>query len=268
MDKDAKEKMKEEIWTSHNYYQLAEKASLELNHLGMKILLRLAKGAHTILDLGCGEGTRLNAISPINTKAVGIDISQTAINLAKKKYPKIKFIVGDIENSILNEQFDLVYTAYVLEHLSEPTKVLMQAIRLVKKNGFLVLIAPNYGAPNRCSPPFKGSRIKKLVIGLINDFFIAIKGANHLEWSKVKPIADSDNWDIDWDTTVEPYINSLISFLRKRGIKIIEFNSCWSEELKDARFHQLVFRFLGEMGIYPFSMWGPHLVVVAQKIRL
>ncbi len=50
-----------------------------------------------VLDLGCGVGDVLAALKP--SKAVGIDISESMIDVARNTYPKIEFIVGDIENS-------------------------------------------------------------------------------------------------------------------------------------------------------------------------
>lgn len=262
-----KERLKKEVWRSDIYYQVAKKGSLDLTHPAMLVLKKLAASATNILDLGCGEGTRLFSIADNRIRSTGIDISKTAIDLAKKSYPKIKFIKADLENiPIEDESFDLVYSAYVLEHLTDPIKVLLEAIRLTSKKGFLILVAPNYGAPNRVSPPFRGSRLKKFVKGFINDLLIFSNETFSLNWDRVEPIASKDKYDIDWDTVIEPYIGSLIKFLQKQGMKIVEFNTCWSEELKNARFHQRVFRFLGEkLGIYPFSMWGPHLLIVSRK---
>jgi SAM-dependent methyltransferase len=261
-----KNKLKREIWRSDVYYSLAKKGSLDRSHPGMKILSELASKSSRILDLGCGEGTRLNLISDSKRKAVGIDISEKAIELAKKSYPRLKFIVADLEKIPLKDQsFDLVYSAYVLEHLTEPVKVLNEAIRLTTHNGYLVLVAPNYGAPNRASPPFRGSRLLKFLNGVIDDFTPIFKDSDDLDWTKVKPLATINNYDIDWDTTIEPYLRSLIYFLRRRKMIIKKFTTCWMEELPNARIHQVIFRFLGKLGIYPFLMWGPHLVVVAKK---
>ncbi len=266
MDADFKNKLKKEIWRSDDYYLLAKKGSMDVNHPGMRILKQLASISTKILDLGCGEGTRLNWISEGRGKGVGVDISDTAIKLAKKTYPKVAFIKADLEKVPLKDKsFNLVYSAYVLEHLSKPEKVLSEAMRLLIEDGLLVLIAPNYGAPNRASPPFKGSRIRKVVMGLIDDFILHFKTSSDLKWTKVNPIATRDEYYIDWDTTIEPYIGSLINFLKGKGMKIKYFTTCWLEELPSAKIHQVVFRLLGEIGIYPFLMWGPHLVVVAQK---
>jgi len=285
-----KHHLEKTTWRSDVYYQMAQKGSLDVKHPGMVLLKSIAGKSAKILDFGCGEGTRLNWIAANKKGSLGLDISQKGIELARKKYPKLNFIKADLEKVPLKDaSFDLVYSAYVLEHLSDPEKVLGEAIRLLEPNGFLLLVAPNYGAPNRCSPPFKGSRQKKLIKGFLKDLSVLsfsslsrkyafifprkrefstrspIRSGMTLHWNKVTPISTNDKYDIDWDTTIEPYIGSLINFLKSHKFKIIQGNSCWSQELPNVKLHQKLFRFLGEKNIYPFKYWGPHLVVLAQK---
>lgn len=261
-----KTKLQDEVWRSHKYYHMAEQGSLDTRHKGMQVLKNLTQGASKVLDLGCGEGTRLNLVLTKKQQGTGVDISPTAIKLGRKRYPQINFIKADLEKIPLESgSFDLVYSAYVLEHLSDPEQVLQEAIRLTQKDGYLVLIAPNYGSPNRASPPYKGSRIKKLLTGIVGDFIRIFKKQKRLSWEMVEPIAGREKYDVDWDTIVEPYIGSLINYLEGKGLVIKEAFSCWSEELAGAKIHQKIFRILGEAGFYPFWMWGPHLVVVARK---
>lgn len=262
---DIKNRLERDVWSSEMYFQMAKKGSMDIDHPGMKILQKLSQDSGSILDLGCGEGTRLNLLLNDKRKGVGIDNSQKALDMGEKSYPKIRFIKANLERIPLkSNSFDLVYTAYVLEHLINPERVLEEAIRLTSLKGNLVLIAPNYGAPNRASPPFNGSRIKKFIEGLMNDLINLIT-TRDLKWRRVEPIANKTNYDVDWDTTIEPYLGDLINYFRSLGLKIKQYTSCWSEELPDAKIHQKVFRMLGELGIYPFNLWGPHLVLAIRK---
>lgn len=247
------------------YYQIAQKGSLELNHPGMVILKKMAAGANSILDLGCGEGTRLNFLAG-EKKVLGIDISKVGIDLAKKSFPYLQFRVADLEKlPVEDKSFDLVYSAFVMEHLTNPEKVLEEAVRVIADKGYLVLIAPNFGAPNRVSPPFKGSKLKKLMKGIWADIWRVVFWGNCLNWQKVESISKKGQYDIDWDTTVEPYIGTLVPFLKSKGLIIEKADSCWGQELLGVKIHQKIFRFLGSLGLYPFWMWGPHLLVVARK---
>lgn len=249
-------------WESKEYYDRAERASKQ-PHRGMRLISRLAKGADTIVDLGCGEGTRLVGVAGgrVGRVAIGVDISRKAIEIAQEKYKNIKFVRGDLEKLPLKTgAADLVYSAFVLEHTNDPEKVLVEAVRVAKNGGDIVFVAPNYGAPNRCSPPFRGSRIRKLLVGLLNDFLNIEPG---LGWRKVKPIVAK--YEMDFDTTVEPYVKTLLTYLNGLGAEIVYWDTCWEEELPNVKIHQRFFRLLGEGKVYPFRYWGPHMVVHAVK---
>ncbi|MCJ7805513.1 class I SAM-dependent methyltransferase [Patescibacteria group bacterium] len=259
----SKNNLAKSVWSKKIYYDIAAKGSLDVNHPAMKILAKLAKGANQILDMGCGEGTRLNFVAR-GKECYGIDISSKAIGLAKKKYSKLHFTVGDLETlPYKNESFDLVYSAFVFEHLDNPEKVIKEGIRVLRKGGKFLVVAPNFGAPNRASPPFKGNRIKKLVKGFLFDFL----PDRDLSWNRVSPIATKSKYDIDGDTTIEPYLGSLIKFFKTEGLKTEYYSSCWEQELPSAGLLQRMFRFFGQMGIYPFNLWGPHLLIVGHKIN-
>jgi ubiquinone/menaquinone biosynthesis C-methylase UbiE len=54
-----------------------------------------------IVDIGCGTGHHMKALSDANLNAVGIDISPSMIHIAKTEYPSLKFKTGDALNSSL-----------------------------------------------------------------------------------------------------------------------------------------------------------------------
>ncbi len=255
---------KQKIWESDIYYDFAERGSLDLDHPGMKVLIEYSQSAKKILDFGCGEGTRLNLLSERGKILYGVDISKKAINRARKRYKNINFFCGDVK-SIKVDDFDLIFSAFVLEHTQKTEIILRELIGKLKKGGILLLIAPNYGSPNRASPVADYNRIVKLMVGFFQDIlriFIKEKGLN---WRKVNPLANQ-KYEIDSDTTIEPYLGTLIDFLVRRNMKIIKADSVWERELKDAKKHQKIFRFLGEKGFYPFKFWGPHFLLVAEKL--
>jgi len=49
-----------------------------------------------VLDLGCGTGRLLAALSP--SHGVGVDFSPAMIDTARSKHPGLEFVVGDVEN--------------------------------------------------------------------------------------------------------------------------------------------------------------------------
>lgn len=256
------------IWENEKYLKEAQKGSSDVNHPAMLLLKRKSKDSKKILDLGCGDGTRLGYLCGSNNKCTGVDISISAIKKAKKKYPQIDFVNVDLEEVDLpDSSWDLVYSAYVLEHLENPEKAIKEAIRLCKKNGYILYTAPNYGSPNRASPPFIGSRIRKLIFGFYRDIYPKRNSQVSLNWNKVKPILKKGGgYKMDEDTLVEPYIDSLCRFLEANGVKIECRSSLWDKERKDAYFHQKLFSLLSFFKIWPFVNWGPHLLVFGKKL--
>ncbi len=49
-----------------------------------------------VLDLGCGTGALLAALKP--SHGVGVDFSPRMVELARKKFPNLEFVVGDAED--------------------------------------------------------------------------------------------------------------------------------------------------------------------------
>jgi len=254
------------LWSSDYYYQVAKKGSLDRKHFWFRELKRQASSCEKILDLGCGEGSKLNLVAK-GKKAVGVDISFTAIKKAKKQYPYFEFMQCNIEDlPFKDSQFDLVFCAFVLEHLDNPERVINEALRVSKPGGKIFFVSPNFGSPNRCSPPFKGSRIKKLVKGFLNDFFLAFKRIESLGWQKVVPDFSVKRYSQDTDATCEPYVLSLKKYLEARNVKIVRWGSLWEEEVSNPRFIQKIFKFLGKANLFPFKFWGPQLLIVG-KVR-
>lgn len=258
---------KQRIWETDTYYDKARKGSLIVDHPGMRLLKQLSKDAKTILDLGCGEGTRLNWLTKnTNKRGVGVDISKKATKMATKSFPKLTFVEGNLEKLVFNNnKFDLVCSAYVLEHLENAEKVINEAIRVTKRGGKVIFIAPNFGAPNRASPLNKESRMFKLIVGLMSDMTNIISNTDSLAWKKINMEVDIKDYKPDYDTTLEPYIGTLIKFLKKENIEIEKALSCWNQELPGANILQQLIGIVGKLGLYPFWMWGPHLIVAGRK---
>jgi ubiquinone/menaquinone biosynthesis C-methylase UbiE len=257
----------QKVWQSQNYYHKVAEASQNLDHSALRQIKKLAQKSNKILEVGCGEGTKLNQISDSKNNTFGIDVSSVAIKIAKKKYPKINFKICDAKKlSFEDNNFDLVYSAFVLEHTFNPELVLKEMIRVVKVGGKICLLAPNYGAPFRKSPCFKGNRIRRIFKGLCQDFkFLFNSKSDKLNWQKVKPRLNEE-FQIDFDTLIEPYLLSLVKFLRSQNVKLLKISSCWEIGEENAKMINKIFRLLGKLSIYPFKYWGPHLFVVCEKL--
>lgn len=248
------------------YYQIAHSGSDDLSHPAMKLISMYIKNAKSVLDMGCGEGNRLSLLVKgyqNSIEAYGVDNNTYAINLAKKQFPNIRFLKNDlVKLPFGNNSFDLIYSAYVFEHLMDPEKVLRESFRILKGTGVLIIVAPNFGSPNRRSPNSVENKFGKLFKGFINDFkLLFVSKMSGLNWKKVTP--SSDKYSIDTDTTIEPYLLKLIKYGKFLGFKIVFSSTYWNQDR--ISLFQLTFRIMGYLNIYPFKYWGPHLCVVFKK---
>lgn len=97
-----------------------------------------------LLDIGCAYGCLLKKAGK-NFKTYGIDISEHAIDKAKKISPNSVLFKGDIENGInvFGKKFDVVIAHDVLEHLENPEKVVQESYDILKEDGYFFIRIPN-----------------------------------------------------------------------------------------------------------------------------
>lgn len=91
-----------------------------------------------VADCGCGFGRHLYYTAEFGAKtAIGFDLSH-AVDAALHtvaKFPHAHVVQGDIYHPPLVNEFDLVYTVGVLQHLPDPYEAALALSRLVKPNG-------------------------------------------------------------------------------------------------------------------------------------
>lgn len=98
-----------------------------------------------ILDMGCADG-RLGEYLKKNRNAtvIGIDISDKAINKAKKVLNDAYCLNIEKDNlPFLEKSFDIIICADVLEHLFDPLETLRKLRSYLKENGYFILSIPN-----------------------------------------------------------------------------------------------------------------------------
>ena len=104
-----------------------------------------------VLDIGCATGFMGKYLQQVkHCNVFGVDLRSAEIEIAKQN---LNFaMVGNIEDtrivtSILsnheNKKFDCVLATSLIEHVSDPDKVIMNMKRLLKPNGKIILSTPN-----------------------------------------------------------------------------------------------------------------------------
>jgi SAM-dependent methyltransferase len=102
------------------------------------------KQSSRVLEIGSGLGYLTYSLRKAGYNALGIDISQAAVNLANKTFGNF-YILGKLaEYAQTNiESFDIVILTEVIEHINEPIKFISSILKLLKPNGRVIITTPN-----------------------------------------------------------------------------------------------------------------------------
>ena len=98
----------------------------------------------SVLEIGCGVGTDLLQFAKHGAIVTGIDLTQTAIQITKKRFDaynlKGTFIQADAENLPFEDNtFDFVYSLGVLHHTPDTERAIREAYRVLKPNGKILI---------------------------------------------------------------------------------------------------------------------------------
>lgn len=99
----------------------------------------------SILDYGCGVGAWLGVLAHTfpDARLHGVDISEVAIGKARKKYPDYRLECFDgTTTPFADEQFDLVFSYHVLEHVDDVENSIQDIARVIRPGGHAVIIFP------------------------------------------------------------------------------------------------------------------------------
>lgn len=98
------------------------------------------KPQQKILDIGCGDGVLLSLIK--NSALYGVDLDQSSLNYGASRV-KAKFIQAPADKLPFKANFfDIVLATEIIEHLTQPEKLIQEAKRVLKPSGYLILTTP------------------------------------------------------------------------------------------------------------------------------
>lgn len=101
-----------------------------------------------VINLGCGEGPQTIVYAGQYQKMVGVDINKERLERSKEameiyKVRNYKTLLANVENVPLpNNTFDKAIAIDIIEHVRSPQKLCLEANRLLKENGKLLITFP------------------------------------------------------------------------------------------------------------------------------
>ena len=123
--------------------------SLYVSETDVEAAIREAAGPgpfRRFVDLGTGAGRMLTLLAPRADQALGLDLSQQMLNIARNQVTEAglegcELRHGDIFSTRLPERSaDLVVVHQVLHYLADPAAALREAARIVAEDGRLIIV--------------------------------------------------------------------------------------------------------------------------------
>jgi len=118
-----------------------EEMDVMADHIKQKAL---SNGALNILEAGCGAQLNLD-LGGVQYKLTGVDINKSELDIRNNQQGDLDVsILGDLRSVSLKEnEYDVIYNSYVLEHIDGAERVLENFFRWLKPGGILILRIPN-----------------------------------------------------------------------------------------------------------------------------
>src|SRR5260370_36349428 len=127
-------------------------------HFGSVSLSKLARiredSGESILDVGCGPGLYLKALSKLGFDVTGVDSNAVFVKEAARHTENV--CIANFENEALSRfvdrSFDTVLMLDILEHVRNDVELLKEGMRVCRRNVILTV-------PTRMSDAFNGSQL-------------------------------------------------------------------------------------------------------------
>jgi 2-polyprenyl-3-methyl-5-hydroxy-6-metoxy-1,4-benzoquinol methylase len=178
-----------------------------------------------VFDAGCGNGYTSGILIQNGFRVTGVDVSEQGIVLARGKYPQGHFEVASVYDELaakFGNDFDLVLSTEVVEHLYDPRLFMRNLFSLLRPGGHLILSTPYHGY------------LKNLVLvlsGKMDNHFSALDDGGHIKfWSNstMKLLLEDVGFSLlkFWGAGRLPYLwKSMVVLAKKPSSDDLRFKS-------------------------------------------
>lgn len=117
------------------YWGIAQTVLAEINSKKTKSL---------IWEVGCGQGYLTYALVRAGFNAIGLDVSKTAVTLARQRYGNYYFC-EEAKTFFMrtNERPSIIILSEVVEHLQDPVSFLTELMSYLQPDGAIIITTPN-----------------------------------------------------------------------------------------------------------------------------
>lgn len=116
------------------------------NRLVVAVLRRFFPEAGSFLEVGCGNGVALAAISAAvpELRLGGVDLYDEALETARRRVPAAALAQADVRALPYESEWDVVGAFDVLEHIEDDDVALAQIRRALRPGGGLIALVPQH----------------------------------------------------------------------------------------------------------------------------
>lgn len=101
------------------------------------------KNIPTVLDAGCGFGILVKYLNDRGIRTTGIDNEQSFVDYAKRFDCDVRLC--DIEGRFeLNQKYDVIVLSDVIEHVSDPVKLIKGLSEYLNEEGIFIIFCPAF----------------------------------------------------------------------------------------------------------------------------
>jgi SAM-dependent methyltransferase len=134
------------------------------------------------VDFGCGPGRLTGALKERFQRVVGIDTSMTMLSMARRAHPDENIQFGESTKTIENHSVDLVYTTFVLQHLTqgEVDDCFHEFARILHPEGLLIFQYP--ASPRWTLPGISFLLLPTPLLTAIQRYILHYPGIMPMSW--------------------------------------------------------------------------------------
>lgn len=108
----------------------------------INLILRASEySGESVLETACGNGALFPYLDINKEDYIGIDLSETLIEIFKKDYPHLKLICGDASSYHPDKSFSLILSNALVQYLDKQTlhNYILNSIDLLTENGIILM---------------------------------------------------------------------------------------------------------------------------------
>jgi 2-polyprenyl-3-methyl-5-hydroxy-6-metoxy-1,4-benzoquinol methylase len=118
-----------------------------LSDLFCALTKKLGNGLR-VCDLGCGNGRMAALLADAGFRVMGVDASARGVAIARQHFPQAEFVCAELGaglSALVGNEFDVVISSDVIEHLYRPGDLLEATQAVLKPKGYALIGTPYHG---------------------------------------------------------------------------------------------------------------------------